>query len=161
MTEQAPEQQQAPEPQEGAEPQSFDADYVKTLRAQAAKYRTEAKANADAAQRLAALEESQKTETQRLLEERDALRAERDTVQAEAMRARVALSKGLPADLADRLRGSSDEELAEDADRLLALLKPAGPPRFGAVDQGVRPPSGGTASPAEDFARHLARQMGQ
>jgi len=131
-----------PQPQEGQpEPTTFDAEYVKNLRAQAAKYRTEAKANADAAARLAALEESQKTEAQKLAEERDAIKAERDALRGEAMRARVALSKGLAADLADRLRGSTEEELSEDADRLLALVKPAGPPRFGDADLGVRTPT--------------------
>lgn len=126
------------QPQEGAEPQTFDAEYVKNLRAQAAKYRTEAKANADAAARLAAYEESRKTEQQKLLERAELAERERDAVRSEAMRARVALVKGLPGDLADRLRGQSEDELSEDADRLLALLKPSGPARFGDVDQGVR-----------------------
>lgn len=137
MSEQAPDATEQP-PEGEQEPATFDAEYVKNLRSQAAKYRTEAKANADAAERLAALEESQKTETQRLLEERDALKAERDSMQGEAMRARVALTKGLSAELADRLRGSTEDELSEDAERLLALIKPPGPPRFGDVDQGVR-----------------------
>lgn len=162
MSEQSPEQTGTVAPQAGEqEPQTFDAEYVKKIRAEAAKYRTEAKANADAASRLAAYEESQKTETQRLTEERDALKAERDSVRSEAMRSKVALTKGLPADLADRLRGSSEDELTEDADRLLALLKPSGPARFGDVDQGVRSTAPAKAGPAEDFARHLANQMGR
>jgi hypothetical protein len=64
------EEQQAPEtdapeqPQEGkGEPEAFDADYVAKLRKEAAKYRTEAKANADAAKRLAEIEDAQKSET--------------------------------------------------------------------------------------------------
>lgn len=151
MSEQATEQS-AEQPQAGEqEPTTFDADYVKNLRAQAAKYRTEAKANADAAARLAALEESQKTETQRLTEERDALRAERDTTRAEALRARVALTKGLPGDLADRLRGATEDELSEDADRLLELVRPSGPQRpFGDVAQGARSTS--ALSTADQFA---------
>ena len=47
----------AEQPQEGAEQpaetKTFDADYVKKLRDEAAKYRTEAKANAKAAEKLA------------------------------------------------------------------------------------------------------------
>lgn len=67
------------------------------------------------------------------------------------MRARVALSKGLSADLADRLRGSTEDELAEDADRLLELVKPAGPQRpFGDVAQGAR--KSANASTADMFA---------
>lgn len=155
MSEQTAEQSTEQPPAGSEEPTTFDAEYVKNLRAQAAKYRTEAKANADAAARLAALEESQKTETQRLLEERDALKAERDSVRAEALRSRVALSKGLAPDLADRLRGTTEEELSEDADRLLVLLKPSGPPRFGDADQGVR-----TTTPSADKdERAVARTL--
>ena len=154
MSEQAPEA--PPEPQEGEkEPATFDAEYVKKLRDQAAKYRTEAKANADAAARLAALEESQKTEAQKLAEERDAIKAERDTLLAETMRARVALAKGLAPELVDRLRGTTEDELSEDADRLLELVKPAGPPRFGAVDQGVRQ----STPPAKKDEREVARAL--
>lgn len=105
--------------------------------------------------RLKEFEDRDKTETQRLLEERDALRAERDSVRAEAMRARVALAKGLPSDLADRLRGSSEEELAEDADRLLDLLKPPAPARFGDVGQGVRTPPPDTNLDERQAARAL------
>lgn len=155
MSEQATESG-SEEPQAGEqEPATFDAEYVKNLRAQAAKYRTEAKANADAAARLAALEESQKTETQRLLEERDALKAERDAERASAMRSRVALTKGIAAELAERLRGTTEDELSEDADRLLALIKPSGPPRFGDVDQGVRKTTPAANTDEREAARLL------
>ena len=43
----------AEQPQEGAEVKTFDAEYVDKLRKEAAKYRTEAKDNADAADKLA------------------------------------------------------------------------------------------------------------
>ncbi len=86
--------------------------------------------------KLKAFEDRDKTETQRLTEERDALKAERDAVRVDALRARVALAKGLPADLADRLRGADEDSMVEDADRLLVLLKPGKP--SGDIDQGVR-----------------------
>jgi hypothetical protein len=156
MSEQAPEHGTEQPQAGGQEPATFDAEYVKKLRAQAAQYRTEAKANADAASRLAALEESQKTETQRLLEERDALRAERDQVRSEALRTRVALNKGLPGDLADRLRGATEDEMSEDADRLLELLKPSGTPRFGGLNQGVSTPPP-TGNGEAELARALFR----
>lgn len=44
--------------------------------------------------------------------------------QAEAARYKVALDVGLPADLAARLVGSTEEEMREDAKALLALVKP-------------------------------------
>jgi hypothetical protein len=43
-----------------------------------------------------------------------------------ATKYRVALAEGLPADFADRLIGSTEEELREDAERMKALFKPAG-----------------------------------
>lgn len=53
------------EPQEG-EDKVFDADYVDKLRKEAARYRTEAKSNSDAAKRLAQIEEAQKSEAEKV-----------------------------------------------------------------------------------------------
>ena len=39
------------------------------------------------------------------------------------LRQKVALVKGVPADLVDRLRGDTEDEIAADADALLALVK--------------------------------------
>lgn len=121
-------------PPEGKQ-ESFDAEYVAKLRAESAKYRTAAKANEDAAKRLAEIEESQKTEQQKLAER--LAEAERKASEAElrAARSEVAREKGVPAEL---LVGSTVEELAEHADKLLtfrgeAPRKPAAPP---ANDQG-------------------------
>ena len=50
------------------EAKTFDADYVEKLRKEAARYRTEAKANADAAKKLADIEEAQKTAEQKAAE---------------------------------------------------------------------------------------------
>lgn len=40
-----------------------------------------------------------------------------------SLRLRVATSKGLPLELVERLRGETEEEIAKDADELLALVK--------------------------------------
>ena len=62
----------AEQPQEGAEQQAdaktFDADYVKKLRDEAAKYRTEAKANAKAADELAKIQDANKSEADKQAE---------------------------------------------------------------------------------------------
>jgi len=105
-------------------------------RAEAKKWEQRAKENSTAAQRLAALEEAQKTEAQKLAERAEAAEKERDAMRLETLRARVAITKGVPADLVDRLRGDTEDDLAEDADRLLALIQP-GKPR-GDVAQGPR-----------------------
>lgn len=83
-----------------------------------------AKANADAAEKLAKLEDQQKTETQRLSDQLAAEKAQRETLEQQAMRFRVAAIKGVPADLIDRLRGDTEEELEADADKLLELVTP-------------------------------------
>lgn len=51
--------------------------------------------------------------------------AELTKVQQENLRLRVALKAGLDDDLADRLRGSTEEELLEDAQKLLDRFYPA------------------------------------
>lgn len=95
---------------------------------------TRAKQNADAAKRLAEIEESQKTAEQKSAEQTRLAQETAAKATSEAAKLRVGLAKGLPADLVDRLVGSTPEELAEDADRLLALLKPAAP----SFDAGAR-----------------------
>lgn len=117
-------------------------------KAEARKHEARAKENAAAAAKLAALEEAGKSEAEKLTQRAAAAEAERDTARQELLRSRTALAKGLPADLADRLRGNTEEEMAEDADRLLALI---GKPKAAAdVDQGVKGVNkGATDGPAQ------------
>ena len=99
--------------------QTFDLDYVKGLRAEAAKARVEAKANADAAKRLAELEAASKTEAERTAER---IKSLEDAVAAsalEALRARVAAAHGVgPEDAALLLTGTTEETLTAQAARL-------------------------------------------
>jgi small-conductance mechanosensitive channel len=75
-----------------------------------------------AANKLKAFEDRDKTAAQ-LLEER-AANAEKAAADAQTqlVRYRVAAEKGLPAELAGRLQGANEKELAADADKLLALI---------------------------------------
>ncbi len=125
-------------PQEGAETKTFDADYVANLRKEAAKYRTEAKVNADAAKRLAEIEEASKTNEQKLADRLAAAEAKAQEAELKAMRAEVAQSKGVPAAL---LTGSNLDELNAAADALLAFRGetpklPAAPSAAGQGKQG-------------------------
>jgi hypothetical protein len=88
-----------------------------------------AKANADAARRLAELDESAKTETQKLAERAEAAERALPGLQVENTRLRVALEKGIPASAVDRLRGETPEEIAADADVLLGMLTQPTAPR--------------------------------
>ena len=97
-------------------------------KAMARKHEAQAKANADAAKRLAEIEDAQKTEAQRAAEALTA--AERRAAEAElkALRLEVAADKGLTTAQARRLMGSTREELESDADDLLASFRPADEP---------------------------------
>lgn len=145
--------------QEGDGGKTFDAEYVKKLRDEAARYRTEAKANADAAKRLADLEDADKTEQQKLTDQLAQATTERDEAVASAARLRVAVSKGLPADLVDRLRGDTEDELAEDADKLLALVAKDERPRPPAPDPRQGGNGGGHLSTAQQFAAAIEGQL--
>lgn len=118
----APAAPATPSPQ-GGEPQTFDAEYVAGLRRENAKYRVEAKANADKAARLDEIEASKKSELEKLTEDRDTHRRRADAAELNAARNAVALEKGLTISQAKRLVGSTREELAADADELLADLE--------------------------------------
>lgn len=85
-----------------------------------------AKANEDAARRLAEIEESQKTEAQKLQEERDKAQKDLAEERTARIRAEVANTKGIPANL---LSGSTQEELEKSADALIAFRgeAPKGP----------------------------------
>ena len=63
---------------------------------------------------------------------------------------KIANSKGIPLDLADRLQGEDDEALKKDADRLLAFIKPATGP-------GVPPPSNGGQGTNLDISNMFAK----
>ncbi len=73
------------------------------------------------------LEESNKSEAQRLQERAEAAERAAQEAQSRALRIEVASAKGLPAQLAARLTGSTQEELEADADALLALVAPKQP----------------------------------
>ena len=109
-----------PAPQEGTDvPETFDADYVKKLRAEAAKYRTEAKANAKAAEQLAVIEAANKTEAEKAAERLTALEREATTARAEALRFKIAAKFEVSEEDADLfLTGTDEETLTRQAKRL-------------------------------------------
>lgn len=117
----ADEQVETTEKHEGTETESksFDAEYVAKLRAESAKYRTEAKANADAAKRLAELEEANKSEMQKAADRAANAEAERDATRVEMLRFKIAAKHGISEEDADLfLTGNDEETLARQALRL-------------------------------------------
>ena len=108
-------------------------------KAEARKWESRAKENKGAADKLAEIEEANKTEAERQADRLAQLQAENARLQAEALRAQVAATKGVPADL---LAGTTEDELNAAADRLLEFRgKSATPPApdFGAGDRGDAP----------------------
>lgn len=105
-----------------------------------------AKANAEAARKYAEIEDSQKTEQQRLAER--LAEAEQRAAQAEIGRARLlaAATYNIPASLLDRISGGTEDEinesaqaLSEEIERVVAERLAAAPPP---------PPPAPPASPA-------------
>lgn len=104
------------------------------------------------------LEEANKSELEKATSQRDALQAERDKAAQENLRLKVALDKSVPADLIDRLRGETQEELEADADKLLSLVKAE--PQAPDFDGGARRPAPENREPAEAHNDFLAQVLG-
>lgn len=112
--------QGAQEPGEG-EPRASEIDWKAESRkweSRAKENLATAKANEDAAKRLAEIEEAQKTEAQKAQDALAKAQQELADERAARLRAEVAASKGIPANL---LSGSTQEELEKSADDLLAF----------------------------------------
>lgn len=116
--EQPTEAYEAPKPAPTQTPAKADTDW----KAEAKKWESRAKENSSAAARLAEIEEAKKTNEQRLEERATAAEKLAASNALSAARASIALEKGLTASQAKRLVGSTEEELAADADDLLADL---------------------------------------
>jgi hypothetical protein len=135
-----------PEPAEGGgdTPPSPDAETEK-WKALARKHEAQAKANADAAKKLAELEEQDKTELQKLTDAKTLAEREAADARSMALRLEVAMDKapdGMSVaqvrKLAKRLQGDTQEELEADADEL-----------FEEFTGGATPPPG--RKPAENL----------
>lgn len=140
------------------EPETFDKDYVKKLREESAKYRTQAKENAEAAKRLAEMEEAQKTESQRQAEALEAANARlAEYERREQMAgwvAHVSKDTGVPA---SALRGSTLEEIEAHAEELKSLITP---PKGAGYVPGSG--TGGEQAPSKSIqsGRERARESG-
>lgn len=111
----------SPAPAQDPEPEPDSTDW----KSEARKWETRAKENSSAAARLKEFEDKDKTETQRLTEDRDGHKTRADTSEASLVRLEVALEKApegmKPAEVlrwAKRLSGSTKEELEADAAEL-------------------------------------------
>lgn len=139
---------EAPQNESADQPPS-DSDELAQIRAALKKANKEAETSR---LRLKEFEDRDLSELQKA--QRDAADAKERLAQFEqtTLRQRVALEKGLPASLVGRLQGSTEEEMAADADTLMALLgKTQSTPRPD-PGQGPRP-----STPAADEAAEYER----
>lgn len=108
-------------------------------KAHSRKWEGVAKQNADAAKRLAEIEEAQKTAEQKAADKAAEAAAQAAKAQREADVLRVAMRKGLTETQAKRLQGESLEELEADADELLASFARAEEPSDDKPEPSSRP----------------------
>ena len=144
-------------PSTETEPKTFDAEYVRQLRAEAAKNRKEAQ---EAKARAQEYEDRDKSETEKLTGKVTNLTDENKSLKGENLRLRVAIDKKLPADLIDRLRGDTKEELEADAESLLQLVnnnKPEPTPEF---DGGARETAPTPKTPEQEHQDFLLGLLG-
>lgn len=105
----------------------------------------------DAETRLKRLEDRDKSEAEKLSERATAAEQRADALERDLVRNRVALEKGIPPELAARLQGTTEAELAADADALLKIVRRD--PRPGSFDGGARGGHGGTTEPVDKDPR--------
>ena len=72
-------------------------------------------------------EDASKSEQDKLAERAAGAETKAAALEAKLNRIEVGAAKGLPAELAVRLQGDSQEEMEADAERLLGYVKPAAP----------------------------------
>ena len=118
-----------------------------------------AKANADAATKLEALEESQKSETQKLADAKIAAETDATNARAEALRWRIAAKNGISDEDAELfLSGTDEATLTKQAERLserVAQNKGGGNvvPREG----NTLPAANTNGDPAAEFAKFMSQ----
>lgn len=85
------------------------------------------KALTDALARLKDYEDRDKSDADKLTERASSAETRADTAERELLRLRVAVETKLPANLAERLQGTTEDELRADAAELLKLVAPSTP----------------------------------
>lgn len=128
------------------------------LKAESRKWEARAKANAKELADLKAAMKSVLTPEQAADKDAQlqAAIAEANKASLQATKYRVALSEGLPIDLADRLVGDDEDELRKDAEKLKALVKPPAPGSDAKKGGGAKTPDASKPT-ANELLRMLAK----
>ena len=116
-------------PVEVQEPADLGDAGQKAIKAERDARKAAERSNAELAARLKEFEDAKLTELERANNAAAEAAAELARLRAENVRATVALSKGVPADLIEFLTGETEEEVAAKADLLLSRLNAPGTPK--------------------------------
>lgn len=108
--------------EQGQEQQELGDGGKKALQAEREARKLAEKRAAEAEAKIKAAEVAQLSDIERAQREASEAAAELAAIRAENLRNRVALSKGVPADLVEFLTGDTEEDIAAKADTLLARL---------------------------------------
>lgn len=124
-------------------------------KAKAREWEKRAKANADAASKLAALEESQKTEAQKLADAKTAAEQAAAEAKAEALRWKIAAKHGISDDDAELfLTGTDEDTLTKQAERLAGVASDRKKNGNHASKEGATQKAA-KADDLSEFARHV------
>lgn len=124
---------------EGAEPETKEIDWKAEARKHEQRSKenaAKAKANEGAAQRLAEIEDANKTELEKIAARAEAAEKRAAELEAKSIRSDVATAKGVPASL---LTGSTQEELEASADALIAFRGEQGGKKLLIPNEGKTP----------------------
>jgi len=120
---------QAPAEVEAVESQELGDGGKRALQAEREARKVAEKANAELAARLKEFEDSKLSELDRAKKVAEESAAELAKLRHENTRSKVALDKGIPADLVEFLTGDTEGDIAAKADLLLARLNTPGTPK--------------------------------
>lgn len=116
-----------------------------------------------AAEKLKEIEEANKSELEKAASQRDKFKSDAEKFGSENTRLRVAIEKGLvgdKADLVDRLRGNTKEELEADADALLKMFEGQRQEPTPNFDGGVREPAPTPKTPDQEHNEVILKLAG-
>ena len=119
----------APAEVEAVESQELGDGGKKAIQAEREARKAAEKANAELAARLKEFEDSKLSELERAKKEAAENAAELARLRTENVRSKVAIDKGVPADLVEFLTGDTEGDIAAKADLLLARLNTPGTPK--------------------------------
>ncbi len=130
-------------------------------KARAREWEKRAKANAEAAAKLAELEESQKSEAQKLADAKVAADQATAEARAEALRWRIAAKHGISDEDAELfLSGADEETLTKQAVRLAERVAAESKPRTPRPDPNQGRATEGSNSTADQFASTVGGMLG-